>query len=803
MFCSDIAPKYRGASRLVVFVAGYPLGSLRTMRGLRNRGRWWRVALVTLTALMAAAGSANAARVVYVSNGLGGSENLSALAMAADGSLSPVPGSPFSLGASCTSPSCTAEGLSITPNAQHLYVSTFGTQDVRGFNIVPGGGVAPVPGSPFATGSTPLGNAPAPDGSHLFVWNHGNAVGVWTIASNGSLAQIPGSPFPVSTRHTRPFAGSVAPSGNFLYVPDENPNPSTVTGYSVAASGSLNIVQTIPTGHNPFGSAITPDGKFFYVSAPEADPGYPNGSIIMYAVNPATGLLTEIGTRVNPAPGNHPLEMAITPDGKFLYVATRVTSTVNAYAINQITGTLSPVPGQPFATGGTNGKALAVTPDGRRLYVANQGSNNVSGFDVAVDGSLSSIPGSPWLTGGTSPDLESIAITPNQAPTASFTVAAAPTGNPTKVDGSGSTDTDGTVLSYHWDFGDGTVETTATPTNPHSYVNPGNYTATLTVTDNEGCSTLRIFTGEATLCNGAATATTTRPVAVTASAKLSNLKVSPSPLIAANSGATIATTGAKVTYKDTLAWTTTFVVQPAKGGIKPGGKCVKPPKHPPPGAKKCTRFVNVGSFKHKDKAGNNSFHFTGRVAGHKLADGSYRFEATPKLGTFVGNTVHAGFHVITPRPSTPSRGGGGGGGTPRAIARITRLRINPRAFAPDKRGGSITRARRRKTGSRVNYNDSQAATTTFTVVRAVPGIRRGRRCVRAPRKGKVPKGKRCTRLLRVGAFTHRDRKGSNSFHFTGRVRGRKLAVGRYRLQARPRFAGRNGSTATTSFRITK
>jgi YVTN family beta-propeller protein len=768
------------------------------MRRLLIRGRWWRVALVTLSACLAAPAAASAARVVYVSNGLGGSQNVSALAMAADGSLSPIPGSPFPTGGT------TQEGLSITPNAQHLYVSLFGTGNVTGFNVGPGGGLATVPGAPYATGSTPLGNTPTPDGSHLFVWNHGNAVGVWTIAADGSLTQIAGSPFPVSAGHTNPFAGSVSPSGNFLYVPDENPNPSTVTVYSVASTGSLSIAQTIPTGHNPFGSAITPDGKFFYVSAPEADPGYPNGSIIMYAVSPATGLLTEIGTRVNPAPGNHPLEMAITPDGRFLYVATRITSTVNAYAINSVTGTLTPVAGQPFATGGTNGKSLAVTPDGKRLYVANQGSNNVSGLDIAVDGSLSSIPGSPWPTGGTSPDLESIAITPNQAPTASFTVAPAPTGNPTKVDGSGSSDTDDTVASYHWDFGDGTIETTTTPTNQHSYANPGSYTATLTVTDNEGCSTLRIFTGEATLCNGAPTATTTRPVAVTAAAKLSNLKVSPSTLVAANHGASIAATGAKVTYKDTLAWTTTFVVQQAKRGIKQGGMCVKPPKHPPPAAKKCTRFVNVGSFTHTDKAGDNSFRFTGRVKGHKLADGSYRFEATPRLGAFVGNTVHAGFRVVTLKP-TPSRGGGGGGGggAPRATARITRLRINPRAFAPDRRGASITRARRRKTGSRVNYNDSQAATTTFTVLRAVPGVKGGRRCVRAPRKGKVRKGRRCTRLVRVGAFTHRDRKGSNSFHFTGRVRGGKLAVGRYLLRARPRFAGRNGNTATTSFRITK
>ena len=52
--------------------------------------------------------------------------------------------------------------------------------------------------------------------------------------------------------------------------------------------------------------------------------------------------------------------------------------------------------------------------------------------------------------------------------------------------GSSSTDTDGTINAYQWDFGDGSVSTIANPT--HTYAAPGNYTATLTVTDNSGQS---------------------------------------------------------------------------------------------------------------------------------------------------------------------------------------------------------------------------------------------------------------------------------------------------------------------------
>lgn len=48
------------------------------------------------------------------------------------------------------------------------------------------------------------------------------------------------------------------------------------------------------------------------------------------------------------------------------------------------------------------------------------------------------------------------------------------------------TDPDGTILSYHWNFGDGHTAEGQTVT--HSYVTPGVYQVTLTVTDNDGAS---------------------------------------------------------------------------------------------------------------------------------------------------------------------------------------------------------------------------------------------------------------------------------------------------------------------------
>jgi hypothetical protein len=53
----------------------------------------------------------------------------------------------------------------------------------------------------------------------------------------------------------------------------------------------------------------------------------------------------------------------------------------------------------------------------------------------------------------------------------------------------------------------------------------------------------------------------------------------------------------------------------------------------------------------------------------------------------------------------------------------------------------------------------------------------------------------------TGSFSHVDRSGANRIRFTGRVNRKALRPGRYRLSARPRFAGTKGKTAVASFRV--
>ncbi|MEU6997494.1 collagenase [Nonomuraea sp. NPDC046570] len=87
----------------------------------------------------------------------------------------------------------------------------------------------------------------------------------------------------------------------------------------------------------------------------------------------------------------------------------------------------------------------------------------------------------------------------NAAPTASFTASVS---GLTATFADTSTDTDGSIASRSWDFGDGTTSTSAAPSK--TYTAAGTYTVRLTVTDNEG-----------------ATGTTTKSVTVTSTPECS------------------------------------------------------------------------------------------------------------------------------------------------------------------------------------------------------------------------------------------------------------------------------------------
>lgn len=75
-------------------------------------------------------------------------------------------------------------------------------------------------------------------------------------------------------------------------------------------------------------------------------------------------------------------------------------------------------------------------------------------------------------------------IAPTAVPNADVVSGSAPL--TVNFDSYGSTDSDGAIVAYAWNFGDGVSSSEASPT--HVYQGTGNYNATLTVTDNMGAS---------------------------------------------------------------------------------------------------------------------------------------------------------------------------------------------------------------------------------------------------------------------------------------------------------------------------
>jgi uncharacterized delta-60 repeat protein len=161
-----------------------------------------------------------------------------------------------------------------------------------------------------------------------------------------------------------------------------------------------------------------------------------------------------------------------------------------------------------------------------------------------------------------------------------------------------------------------------------------------------------------------------------------------------------------------------------------------------------------------------------------------------------------------PPPAGPGPGPGGppppGPPPPDGIAPLLDGLTATRSFRAASRGDAVlTGGRRAPIGGTVRYTASEPVTAIFKVERATTGRRVGRRCVKATRRNRARR--KCTRYVRVrGSFTHQGAAGRNTFKFSGRVGGRKLAVGSYRLVAVAEDAADNKSaTRRRNFRIVR
>jgi YVTN family beta-propeller protein len=356
--------------------------------------------------------------------------------------------------------------VAITPDGKRAYVANMGDDSVSVIDIATSATV----GAPIAVGSQPRGIAITPDGSRAYVSNGGgDTVSVLDTATNSVL----GGPLEIGTE---PDGVAISPDGRFAFVAQRGGEISVIDTATNA------VVDTVEDGLAPSRIAIGPrGGRGFVTNA---------GSSSVSAFNPINRSL--VGAPI--ASGTQPAGIAIEPSGSVAYVASPLDGTLTPIntSIDSVLG--PPLSGFPGATG------VAFAPGGLEGLVTDGAGESVTSLDATRE----------IASGATAVGKEprGLAFTPNQGPQASFFIS--PTRKRAKkkltFHGSGSTDSDGSIENYAWDFGDGGhVEGTAT-TRVHQYRRPGTYQVTLVVTDDEGCSTEFVFTGQTAYCNGSAAA---------------------------------------------------------------------------------------------------------------------------------------------------------------------------------------------------------------------------------------------------------------------------------------------------------
>jgi hypothetical protein len=142
-----------------------------------------------------------------------------------------------------------------------------------------------------------------------------------------------------------------------------------------------------------------------------------------------------------------------------------------------------------------------------------------------------------------------------------------------------------------------------------------------------------------------------------------------------------------------------------------------------------------------------------------------------------------------------------------ALVGVSGLAFSNTTFAAENSGPPATNARKKTArGTKVSFTLNEAATVRFTITRRAGGrkVKRGKKtvCVKPTKKNR--KHRRCTSVVRLkGSFSRNGVAGLNSFHFTGRLRGRRLKPGRYRLVATPTAGGKTGKPTSRGFRIVR
>jgi 6-phosphogluconolactonase (cycloisomerase 2 family) len=241
-----------------------------------------------------------------------------AFAVQSNGSLAPVPGSPFAT--NFPSPSINAAmvtAAAIDPTGSFLYAVAYGSSYVDAYTInKSNGALIPVSGEPyFLTGDENQGGANtlafAQGGQHLVVpgWWDSNVTVFDVNASTGAITNAPGSPIPLpSAEDGNLFSVAIDPLDRWWYFYDQNfcdlcTLPSGMSIFTLTAQDTAEVA----VNEQNCGDIVVadPSGKFVYaIGNTTGDPecGGAPGAILGFSVNQTNGTMTPLTGSPFPSP---------------------------------------------------------------------------------------------------------------------------------------------------------------------------------------------------------------------------------------------------------------------------------------------------------------------------------------------------------------------------------------------------------------------------------------------------------------------------------------------------------------------
>jgi 6-phosphogluconolactonase len=351
-------------------------------------------------AAFAAGGGAAAPDVVghvYVNDNTAGTNTIGAFDRHADGSLTPLDGSPFDAGGAGTGAGIGSQGaLQVTDDGRYLLAVDAGSNEISVLRIGPDGGLKPVGGGPVPSGGVEPVSLTVHDGL-VYVANAGSGGSNYT-----GFTLNPGG-------HLRPLADSTvalpdsAQPGDVFFNGDGTKlvgtrvGTSQIDSFTVGADGRLTAAPDSPfaaQGLGPFGSEFRPtDSAQLYVSNAHGGPGA--GTVSAFS-DGSDGTLTSIGSSPFPDFQTAPCWVEISHDGSVLFTVNTASNSISSYTI-AANGTLTLA--STSSLGSPKGaEDLRLAPDGGTLWVVDTGAHAISAFSVSGS-SLTGLASSPTPAG--------------------------------------------------------------------------------------------------------------------------------------------------------------------------------------------------------------------------------------------------------------------------------------------------------------------------------------------------------------------------------------------------------------------